>query len=134
MDPVTIAIVGALAVGVAGGAGQVGKSLIIDAYDAVKAALKKKYGEDSDVVDAVARLEKKPDSNARQEVLQEEVEAVKADEEPEIRQAAQTLLDRLNALPSGAQAIQNIQNVYGDYSAVAGSYGAATVNVNQKSE
>jgi hypothetical protein len=126
MDPITTAIIGALAVGVAAASTQV----VVDAYDALKKTLREKFGDESDLVDAVHRLEHKPDSWARAELLQEEVEAVKAVQEPVIRDAAQRLLNVINAQSVRSYAIQNIQSVYGDYSAVAGASGTATVNIN----
>jgi predicted Ser/Thr protein kinase len=47
MDPITTAIVTALAT-------NLGKDAIKDGYEALKAAIKKKFGDDSDVVDAVS--------------------------------------------------------------------------------
>ena len=72
MDPITTAIIAALA--------NLSKDVIKDGYNALKAALKKKFGSESDLVDAVEGLEKKPDSKARQAMLQEEVAVVKANE------------------------------------------------------
>ena len=44
MDPISAAIVAGLAAGVAGGATEVGKKVIGDAYNALKAALQRKFG------------------------------------------------------------------------------------------
>jgi hypothetical protein len=51
MDPITTAIVTAVGTGLA-------KDVIKDSYEALKAALKKKSGSESDLVDAVDKLEK----------------------------------------------------------------------------
>jgi tellurite resistance protein len=126
MDPVTTAIV----VATSGGMTQVAEKMVLDAYEGLKSLIRKKFGIDSDIVVAVETLEDKPKSKARQAMLQEEVENAEADKESEILKAALALIDKLKTQPNGAQAIQNIQNVYGDYSAVAGSHGTATVNVN----
>ncbi len=61
MDPITTSIVAALAVGVAGSAKQVGHKAFVDAYDALKAAIKNKYGIDSNIAQAVTKLEQEPD-------------------------------------------------------------------------
>jgi uncharacterized iron-regulated protein len=131
MDPITTAIVAALAAGVASGATEVGKKVIVDAYDTLKTALKNKFGADSDLVDAVDKLEKKPDSGGRKEVLQEEVAAAKADQDPEILKAAQDLIDQVKAQPGGEQ---HIQTAIGSYIAQADRGGTATVSVNQPKE
>jgi disulfide oxidoreductase YuzD len=72
MEPITFtAIVAWISIGIATGATQaVGE----DAYQQLKAVLKRKFGDDSDIVEAVDKLEKKPDSEARKELLREEAE------------------------------------------------------------
>ena len=89
MDPITLAITGAL--------GSLGVKVINDAYTAFKAALQQKYGLDSDLVETVKKLEEKPDSKARQAMLQEEVETAKVNDDPNFHQLAQDLLDKLNS-------------------------------------
>lgn len=95
MDPITSAIVQALAIAL-------GNNVIKDGYEALKAALKKKFGEDHDVVDAVNKLEKKPDSEARKASLQEELETAKVNDDPEIVKLAQELLKQIKPEESGA--------------------------------
>ena len=109
MDPITAAIVAALAAGVAAGATEVGKKVIVDAYDALKAALKKKFGADSDLAEAVEKLEKKPDSAGRQETLKEEVEAAQAANDPQLQQLAQALIEALKSTPEGEKAVSKYQ-------------------------
>ncbi len=105
MDPITTAFVTALAIPMA-------KDVIKDGYDALKAALKKKFGDQSDVVNAVKQLEKKPDSEGRKATLQEEVENAKVNDDPEIVKLAQNFLNQLKEQPGGQQIItQNISNV-----------------------
>ena len=43
MEPITTAILAALAAGAAGGATETGKEIIVDTYAALKALLKKKF-------------------------------------------------------------------------------------------
>ena len=99
MDIITTAIIAALAA--------LSKDAINDSYNALKSALKKKFGSNSDVVDAVEGLEKKPDSKGRQVTLQEEIENAKVNDDAEIVQLAQNLLNRLKDEPGGQQIINN---------------------------
>ena len=112
MDIITTAIIAALAA--------LSKDAINDSYNALKSALKKKFGSDSDVVDAVERLEKKPDSKGRQATLQEEIEIAKVIHDAEIVELAQVLLNKLQAQTGGQQIIQQtISNV--KYAATSGT-------------
>jgi hypothetical protein len=58
------------------------------------------------VIKAVKELESNPKSAARKEVVKEEVAVVKADQDKELLQIAQSLLKSLKALPGGTQIIQ----------------------------
>src|SRR5260370_7954256 len=97
MDPVTTAIVAALAAGAISAATEAGKKAVADAYEALKALLKKKFGHESELVKSVESLETKPDSTARKSLLQEEVTTAKADQDPDILLAAQALLYEVSA-------------------------------------
>lgn len=132
MEPITFtAIVAALSAGAVAGIGQVGQSALVDAYQGLKAALKRKFGDQSEVVEAVDMLENRPDSEPRRGMVQEEIERAKVDQDPEVRQAAQELLDLLQAQPGGEQ---HIQNAVGSYIAQADRSSTAEVNVNQPKE
>ena len=109
MDPITTAIVAALAAGVAGGATEVSKKAIVDAYGMLKTALKKKYGADSDLAEAVDKLEEKPDSAGRQTTVQEEVTDAKAAADPQLEQLAQALIEALESTPEGQKAVSKYQ-------------------------
>ena len=123
MDPITLAIVTGLAIPLT-------KDAIADAYAALKAALKKKFGGESDVVNAVEQLEKKPDSEGRKATLQEEVENAKVNDDPEIVKLAQDFLNQLKEQPGGQQVItQNISNV--KYGATSGSGNASISNITE---
>jgi hypothetical protein len=124
MDPITTAIIA----GLAAGAMQVGTGAVVDAYQALKAAITRKLGGDHAVAQAVEGLEAKPDSEARKAVLQEEVAAAKADQDPDLRAAAQAVLDQIKAQPGGEQ---HIQQAIGNYIAQADRQSSATVRVNQ---
>jgi hypothetical protein len=102
MDPIiTTAIVAALA--------NLSKDVIKDSYGALKATLKRKLGEKSDLVDAVDKLEKKPDSEARKATVQEEVAIAKVNDDPEILKLAQDLLDKIKDQPGGQEIINQTQ-------------------------
>ncbi len=119
MDPISAAIVAALAA--------LSKDVIADSYKALKSALQKKFGADSDLVDAVDGLEKKPDSKARQAMVQEEVAATKASEDPELVQLAQQLLDRLKEQPGGQQIVN--QTIGSATQSAISATGNASVNI-----
>jgi hypothetical protein len=104
MDPITAALVTALAMGVAGGLTETGKQLMPDAYNALKAALQQKVGVGSDLLDAVDSLEKKPDSQGRAATLQEEVQAAGADKDPDLLKLAESLQAALQQSGAGQQA------------------------------
>ncbi len=113
MDPITGAIISALSAGVAGGVTDVGKKVIVDAYNALKASIKKKQGEDSDVVEAVEKLEEKPESEGRQTMLAEEVADAKLTKDKILVKQAQELIAVLKESAAGQQALgkYNIQAV-----------------------
>jgi hypothetical protein len=76
MDPITAAIVAAISAGAIGGLTEVSKTALTDAYGKLKALLVKKFGKESDVVQAVEQVEAKPTSQARMALLSEEVTEV----------------------------------------------------------
>ena len=106
MDPITTAIVAAIAAGTVAGASKIGEQAIVDSYAKLKDLLKRKFGTKSEVVKAVKSLETKPDSLARKQVVAEEVTAVRADQDLELLQAAQALLEIIKTKPGGGQFIQ----------------------------
>lgn len=129
MDPITTtAIVAALAAGVAKSATTVGESVLVDAYQALKGLLQRKFGAGSQVVKAVENLEAAPASEGRQITLNEEVQAAGADEDPEVREAAQALIDRLKEMPDGQQ---HVQNAVGSYIAQADRHSTAKVIIHK---
>ncbi len=115
MDPITLAITSAL--------GNLGATVINDAYQALKVALQHKYGIDSDLVDAVEKLEKKPDSESRKGMVQEEITVAKADKDAEIIKAAEAVIEAVKSQPGGKEKVQQIinQNVTGDHNIFSGS-------------
>jgi hypothetical protein len=114
MDIFTSAIAAAL--------GDLGSAAVLGAYQAVKTLVLRKFGAESDLADALKKLEQKPDAQARQQLLKEEAAMAGADKDEEIIKAAQALLDAVKAQPGGAEAVQNIvkQIVIGKKNIVAG--------------
>jgi hypothetical protein len=127
MDPITLAIVTALSAGAMSGATDVAKKAIGDSYEGLKALIKKKFGRDSDVSEAIEKLQAKPESAGHQAVLSEELVNANAASDPEVLNAAQSLLALIKALPQGEQRIQQIAHGIGI--AQASGSGTATVNV-----
>jgi hypothetical protein len=98
MDPITTVIVAALT-----------KDACKDGYVALKNALKKKFGDKSDLVDAVDKLEKSPDRDDRKATLQKEVEISKVNDDPDIGKLVQDLLDQIKEQPGGQAMINQTQ-------------------------
>jgi hypothetical protein len=127
MDPVSAAIVAALAAGATSGVTEVGKNAVTDAYNALKAAIKRRFGADSKLVKTVDDLEGEPDSPGYRAVLQEQVKKAQADQDTEIVTAAQALHAQVLAIGSTTQGTtQNVVTATGAGSAASGS-GPATV-------
>ena len=126
MDPITLAITSAIAAGVLSSTSEVAKQAIVDLYTGLKTLLKKKYGEKSDLNDAIDRLEKRSESDARQKVVEEEVAAARADKDSEILNAAQVLLNQLKEQP---HITQNVQTAIGSNIVQADRGSKATLNI-----
>ena len=131
MDPITSAIVAAISAGALGGLTEVSKTALTDAYGKLKALLVKKFGHESDVVQAVEQVEAKPASQARQTMLAEEVAAVQADHDTELLQVAQAVLQ---ALQSSSEDAGHMQTATGNYIAQADRGSNASVNIGRQLE
>ncbi len=92
MDPITRAVVAALEIGGPGSS----QKPVLEAYQTLRIALQQKFGPESDLMNAVSALEKKPESGGRQVVLHEEVVATRADQDPYLLDLAQKLLKKAN--------------------------------------
>lgn len=105
MEPIiATAIVAALA--------DLSKDVIKDSYSALKSALQRKFGDKSELVDAVNKLEKRPDSEARRAFVSEEIENSEAESAPEIRKLAEAILSQLN--PEKKETSKYTTNISGD--------------------
>jgi hypothetical protein len=96
-------IVAAVAAGAAAGLKPTAEQAIKDAYAAVKSLLKRRY----DV--SVEGLEKNPDSDMRQGVVREDLEAAAAADQPELRPDSDTELIQLVQ-----RLVETVQNSAGD--------------------
>jgi len=94
MDPSTL-IVSAVVAGAVAAGQEVTAQAVKDSYAALKALLARKFGRHPDLVDAVSKVDARPDSAARQDMLKEELQAAQADQDNEVLAAARQLLDRL---------------------------------------
>ncbi len=131
MDPISI-IALALVAGAAASAKDVAAQAVKDGYAGLKALVMRKFGSKGDVQAAVDQAEKKPDSEARQAVLKEELQAAGADQDEEVVKLAQSLVELLKQhdAPSvatySAQVIGSGAIAQGD-EAMAGGQGSAVV-------
>ncbi len=124
MDPITTTILAAL--GVMGS--EVIKSGVKDAYDNLKAVIRRKWGDAAPISKAVSALEEDPDSKAQAALLEEKVVAVKASADAEVAQALHKLVDELKTEGIGGEAVAKIQfNMSGGV--VQGVAGAGNVHI-----
>jgi hypothetical protein len=127
MDPLSAAIFAAVSAGLAQGVGDVAKQALVDGYARLKRLLAHRFGDKSEVIDAVQRLETRPDSAARRDLLVEEVHRSGADADEELLTAARDLLTRLQTDPALGS---SVQQAIGSYIAQADRQSHAEVNVN----
>lgn len=102
MEPIiTTAIISGIA--------SIGKVVIKGGYNALKNHLIEKLGAESDLIDAVERYEKKPDSEARKAAIQEEVELSGVENQPDMVKLAQDLIEQIKQQPGGQDIINQSQ-------------------------
>ena len=124
MDPITTTILAAL--GVMGS--EVIKSGVKDAYDNLKAVIRRKWGETAPISKAITAIEEDPQSKAQAGVLEEKVAAVKATADAEVAQALHKLVEQLKTEGTGAETVAKIQfNMSGGV--VQGVAGAENVHI-----
>jgi len=93
MDPITL-VVTALVAGLSAGVTDAAKTAVLDTYQAFKARLTSKTEANADAKDALEKVEKEPQSKARQDFLKEELAKLDIDEDPQLVEMAQTLLKK----------------------------------------
>ncbi len=96
MDPLSIIVTSFLA-GAAEAIKPTASKAVKDAYDALKGALVRKFG---DTAPAIQVAEKKPEKETSKEVVKDAIQESKADQDREILSLAQTLVEALKS--SGA--------------------------------
>ena len=124
MDPITQAIF-------LGVAGNFTTDAVKAAYKALLDAFNSKFGQNSDVVDAVNKLEKTPDRPDRQATVKVEVENAKANEDAQLVQLAQKVINLVEQQPGGKEAVNNItQNIQTAFKSAISGTGDATIHNN----
>lgn len=129
MEPTTL-IVTAVVAGLAAGAGDVAKAGIKDVYDLFMTKLKNKVTEHEDAQTALANVAKKPDSEARQAVLKEELSAINAGQDEELLNSAQEVMKKLDE--KGAQSGKYNITISGGQGVVIGDGAQVTQHFSQK--
>jgi hypothetical protein len=111
MDPISVAIVAAIGAGALGGVKETSTKAVVDGYNGLKSLISKKFGKSSEIVDAIGKLETKPESPGRRQILAEELKARKVLEDHELLRASESLLELIRSLPDGDQHIQSAHGV-----------------------
>jgi hypothetical protein len=124
MDPITTAILAVLPAL----ASDMVKSGVKDAYEGLKAVIRRKWGDAAPISKAIAAIEEDPNSKAQAAVLEEKVGAVKAAEDAEVAQALHQLVEQMKSHGVGGEAVARIQfNMTGGV--VQGVAGAENVQI-----
>jgi disulfide oxidoreductase YuzD len=124
MDPITAAILAVLPAL----ASDMVKSTVKDAYEGLKAVIRRKWGDTSPISKAISAMEEDPKSKAQSAVLEEKVSAVKATEDAEVVQALRQLVEQMKTHGIGGEAVARIQfNMSGGV--VQGVAGAENVQI-----
>jgi hypothetical protein len=134
MDPISAALIAAAVAGITSGATEAGKTLLVDAYTALRDALKAKLGVDNKVEKEADELVANPTSNGRKELVKEAVAAAKANDDPGLVLLANQLLEQLKAQPGGAALVQQIAQGDQNIQAAGGSTVTATYGTPPKKE
>jgi hypothetical protein len=124
MDPITTAILAVLRmIG-----SEVVKSGVKDAYEGLKAVIRRKWGEAAPISKAISALEEDANSKAQAVVLEEKVAAVNATEDAEVAQALHQLVEQMKTHGVGGEAVARMQfNISGGV--VQGVAGAENVQI-----
>jgi hypothetical protein len=124
MDPITTAILAVLP----SLASDVVKSSVKDAYEGLKAVIRRKWGDTATISKAISAIEEDPNSKAQAAVLEEKVAAVKAGDDTEVVQALRQLVEQMKTHGIGGEALARIQfNMSGGV--VQGVAGAENVQI-----
>jgi hypothetical protein len=100
MDPITLVITSALT--------NLAKAGIKEAFDGLKSVIRQKWGDDSPLSRAISAIEESPNSKARAAVVEEEADAVKLGDQPDVVQALQKLIEQMKAQGVGGEGVAGI--------------------------
>ena len=124
MEPITAAILAALPAL----ATDTVKSTVKDAYDGLKAVIRRKWGDAGPITEAIISLEEDPNSKVQSAVLEEKILAAKAAEDAEVIQALHQLVEQLKTHGIGGESVARIRfNMSGGV--VQGIVGAENVQI-----
>lgn len=128
MDPITVAILAVLPTL----ASDLVKSGVKDAYEGLKAVIRRKWGNTAPISKAIIAIEKDPRSKVQAAALEEKVAAVKATEDDDVLRALHQLVEQMKANGIGGAAVARIQfNMSGGL--VQGVAGAENVQIGSMS-
>jgi len=119
MDPITTAIIAALAAGVTQGT-------VADMYKGIKQLIKKK-SKQKNIIEVLDDLEKDPISNMGKKWLQKEIQNNQLDQDADILEAAKKLLNEMKS--SGNE--KHIMQAKGNFIAQADHGSSASVTINK---
>jgi prophage DNA circulation protein len=85
------------------------KSTVKDAYDGLKAVIRRRWGETAPIAKAITALEEDPQSKAQAALLEEKVGVVKATEDAEVAQALHRLVEEMKSHGVGSDVVAKIQ-------------------------
>lgn len=129
MDPLSAAIIAAITAGLVKGTGEVRQKVLVDGYERLKSLLKRRFGDRSEVVQAVQGFEARPESVARQDLVVEEVQRSGANKDEELLTTARNLLAHIQ---EDSERRSTVQQAIGSYIAQADRQSHAEVNVNKR--
>lgn len=95
MEPILTTILAALVAGAAAGSKDVAGKVVKDAYAGLKGLILRRFRGKSEVEDALEKVEKDAESEARRAFLKEELEKAGVEKDEEVLQRANALTDLL---------------------------------------
>jgi hypothetical protein len=124
MDPITAAILAVLPAL----ASDMVKSGVKDAYEGLKAVIRRKWGDAAAINKAITAVEGDPSSKAQAAVLEKEVRAANATDDTDVIKALHELVTQMKADGIGVEAVARIQFTMSG-GVVQGIAGAENVHV-----
>jgi hypothetical protein len=127
MDSIDL-IVTALVTGATAGAGNTAAQAVKDSYAAFKALIQRKFGQESDLLDAIGKVESRPSSEGRKSALKEELQFAKVGDDAEIVTAARQLLGLVqSALPGNTATLSGSGAIAQGAGSVAAGRGGVAI-------